>query len=1022
MAFRNIAFAAYPASPVDGQLWREDGVPKVYDATLNRWVTIDSDSYENIIRYGALCDGTTDNSAAIQLADTAATASGKVVYIPSCASGDNWVVDDTFAIANNVVFANNARIEVTAGNTVTFSKYLGAGKNQIFTGDGNVAFSVSQRLPTQWWGQTCNLASLTKLIADVGAQNVTLEVDNYCLISDNLTIPSNINVDVIGDGEFGIASTKVLTIDSTLTADVKTIFSASGNVSFGSKMNGGVYMDWFGAVCDSSTNNTTAINKAITSVGSGYAYVTCGQCEAGTYYNFNQQIVNANAVAIDCESTLNSLVFNQDAIVYGVTTDGTSYSSQHPSRINLRKNGVVYDEKYAGIRVNNMNELDLTANIDNFYIGLRLYSNNEDGMGYNKFNSTRFTNNLIGIKFETDGDGWINQNTFNMIEIDTTNSINYAEVARAIDVDIDGTEGCGSNVFINPSFQMNNQNVLGNVAIYSSNDSAELFTGNFFYGARLESNGTIWMLGGYGNIVKNRFEMSTLPDTVPEGFALAWINPINDASYTQLINNEFVFGRKRLNESDYTELLDVDKNYSVESASGTWATPNSIWYKIDDGTTTKVYGTNVTLQTDHIEIDNQIYMLAVRVDATREGRDIYRRIVAEVEADNDDGNLWYIPFDSGDVRLTGADYTPYRFVYDGTKLAYHYDVDTSYKNINQDTSVDISMHPDVAYAYIGVSADDTDPILVRNLRIYRPASSKIYINPDALDVFTNTPAATEIPEVPGAGNSYPAGLYVLNSAPSVGEPLGWRYTGAAWEEVFQIGNADTLLDASTGNEVAYTLNYTTNKSVSGNDTGLLINKTDTASPGTSYLLDLKVGGVTSVYVDDTGLLETTGNLEGGNVIGNNAILSNLHTATATDQTLQLQHRGFTAADNAVETVTGTITNSSGTFSGMVIKPTYNQTGTAAATDLYINRTETAVGSGAQNLINAQVAAADRFKVSNTGGVTATGFIKPASVVADPCGTYPIGATFYNSTNGYPCFCNNAGDDIQTSDAVSACFP
>lgn len=62
----------------------------------------------------------------------------------------------------------------------------------------------------------------------------------------------------------------------------------------------------------------------------------------------------------------------------------------------------------------------------------------------------------------------------------------------------------------------------------------------------------------------------------------------------------------------------------------------------------------------------------------------------------------------------------------------------------------------------------------------------------------------------------------------------------------------STLSLATGNEVAYTLNYTTNKATSGNDTGLLIGMTDTASPGTSLLLDLQVGATSKFSVDNTG--------------------------------------------------------------------------------------------------------------------------------------------------------------------------
>lgn len=67
----------------------------------------------------------------------------------------------------------------------------------------------------------------------------------------------------------------------------------------------------------------------------------------------------------------------------------------------------------------------------------------------------------------------------------------------------------------------------------------------------------------------------------------------------------------------------------------------------------------------------------------------------------------------------------------------------------------------------------------------------------------------------------------------------------------------------------------------------------------------------------------------------------------------------------------TNTATSGTSIGLSLTPTYNQTsGTAANTDLLINRTETAVGSGAQVFIDCQVGGSSRFQVMNDGRVLA----------------------------------------------------
>lgn len=66
---------------------------------------------------------------------------------------------------------------------------------------------------------------------------------------------------------------------------------------------------------------------------------------------------------------------------------------------------------------------------------------------------------------------------------------------------------------------------------------------------------------------------------------------------------------------------------------------------------------------------------------------------------------------------------------------------------------------------------------------------------------------------------------------------------------------------------------------------------------------------------------------------------------------------------------GVWTQASGTLSAVSITPSYNQVAsTASNTDFLINRTETSVGSGAQNFVDFQVGGSSRFRVSNAGAV------------------------------------------------------
>jgi len=62
-----------------------------------------------------------------------------------------------------------------------------------------------------------------------------------------------------------------------------------------------------------------------------------------------------------------------------------------------------------------------------------------------------------------------------------------------------------------------------------------------------------------------------------------------------------------------------------------------------------------------------------------------------------------------------------------------------------------------------------------------------------------------------------------------------------------------------------------------------------------------------------------------------------------------------------------LSGGNGTSQGFLkLSGTYNQTGSAAATDFLINRTETAVGSGAQLFTDLQVASVSKYSITNKG--------------------------------------------------------
>jgi len=170
---------------------------------------------------------------------------------------------------------------------------------------------------------------------------------------------------------------------------------------------------------------------------------------------------------------------------------------------------------------------------------------------------------------------------------------------------------------------------------------------------------------------------------------------------------------------------------------------------------------------------------------------------------------------------------------------------------------------------------------------------------------------------------------------------------------------DADLNDATGNEIAFLFEYETNKASSGNDSGLVINQTDTASPGTSLFFDAQVGGVSKFNINNNGAITVQG-----------GVYSSTYNYLSVNVPIQVKSYITGGNQHGIELTNSTSFAATSGSQGMVkITPTYNQTsGTAANTDLLINRTETAVGSGTQYLIDAQVGGTSKVLISNKANI------------------------------------------------------
>lgn len=210
----------------------------------------------------------------------------------------------------------------------------------------------------------------------------------------------------------------------------------------------------------------------------------------------------------------------------------------------------------------------------------------------------------------------------------------------------------------------------------------------------------------------------------------------------------------------------------------------------------------------------------------------------------------------------------------------------------------------------------------------------------------------------------------LNSAQNVGIGTGATITAAVHitrNGALSTGNGPAMkLDGTwiTGGSATTTKPYfliepagTTTTAWSTNGTGLGINA---ATGFTGALIEAQVGGATRLTMTGAGNLSVNAGLFIGTSI--NQTTGNLLTIANLNQ----NNTNFFPVAMSVATYSQT----SGNNGAVRISPIYNQlSGTAANTDLLINRTNTAVGSGAQLYQDWQLATVSQAKMAVGGDLT-----------------------------------------------------
>jgi len=177
----------------------------------------------NVKDFGAVGDGTTDDRAAIALADAA----GPFVFTPG-----NYKIASNITIASNVRFELGAVLVIPTGVTVTFNGHAQAGVHRIFecTGTGAVIISRHRNYVgyPEWWGAIANDISgsvpannVTAIHAALAAlSKVELQAsDYYTNASIKITQPNRwlCGAGSLWDGTYGTNATRLMVTDGSTT-------------------------------------------------------------------------------------------------------------------------------------------------------------------------------------------------------------------------------------------------------------------------------------------------------------------------------------------------------------------------------------------------------------------------------------------------------------------------------------------------------------------------------------------------------------------------------------------------------------------------------------------------------------------------------------------------------------------------------------------------------------------------------------------------------------------------------------
>jgi hypothetical protein len=266
------------------------------------------------------------NDTTLTAALTAISSAPKTIML----TPGNWTIANNLTIPANVTLQPSPGVTITLNPavTLTINGPFHAPNIPIFTGTGLVHFGPAvPHASALWFGSAMTDATLSAAVARMAGQTKALRVSGGTwTIASSVTIPVTAPLIVDPGTLFSVNVGQTLTINSPLTAPLSQIFSGSGTVALG-QQTAGVYPHWWGAKCDNSANDTSALSAALTVAGATKRSLLI---PASATCRITSQLTVPDGVGIRGENWKSSVI----QVVGGVK--GLSYTSSNTENPEVR--------------------------------------------------------------------------------------------------------------------------------------------------------------------------------------------------------------------------------------------------------------------------------------------------------------------------------------------------------------------------------------------------------------------------------------------------------------------------------------------------------------------------------------------------------------------------------------------------------------------------------------------------------------------------------------------------------------